>query len=190
MTTATTVVDVSPVLDLVIKLLVALALLVGSWLLHWLVRRVKLLNNAGFQAAWTDALDKSLTWAATQSTAIIKAKGWDHPDTHAAVIATAAEYLLAKFPAALAGVGLSANSVAADVLAALQRQLPATFATLVNNPALPAAIAPASVVINADLDKPLTVKPPVDLAAVLVPAAVLAGSAASGAVGKIASWTP
>jgi hypothetical protein len=138
-------VDVSPVVQSVIGLCAVALTVLGGIALQVVAAKWKVQLSASQSAEFDAALSKALTYGATTADAEIRAKGWDHPDVKNAVVATALTYAVAKFPDAIAAVGLSTDLTnptnVATITAALQRALPAAMLTASASPATPPAPA-------------------------------------------------
>ncbi len=141
-------VDLSPLWQAVIGLAAAALATFGSQALLAAKNRWNIQFSDAQVSAFDDALRKTITYEATQAQSLIASKGWDHVEVHDAVIANGLNTIVAKFPGALAGVGLStdlsdpANRQA--IQAALQRALPAAFTAAAASPATPPATAPVA----------------------------------------------
>jgi hypothetical protein len=147
-------VDISPLTNAAMQILGWVVLAVGGILVTlislklntWLGVKI----TAGNQAAFNAALNHSVTFGITQAEGAIKAKGWDDPTVKNVVLATALSAVTAKFPDALAAVGITGdlNSPAnvALVQEALQRALPAAALTASASPSTPPAPTPPVIV--------------------------------------------
>jgi hypothetical protein len=139
-------INLAPVIQTLVGLAATAIGILGSAVLYKLTQKFNLQISASQQAAFDSALNKSLTYGATQVTGMIAAKGWDSPTVHDAVIASAMTQAANTFPAALAGVGLTPNlndpRNAATLTAALQRALPQALAVASASPATPPTTAP------------------------------------------------
>lgn len=136
-----TVVDFHPIVQAVVGLAASALGILGSMVLARLNTKFHLDISAARQDAFDKALNKSLMYGATQATAEIAEKGWDHADTKSEVVATALNQAVSTFPEALAGVGLSTDLTdpknAATLTAALERALPAAMTEASASPATP-----------------------------------------------------
>jgi len=136
-------VDLTSVVQAVLGLCAVAITIFGGIALQALAKRFNLQISAGQIAAFDDALAKSLSYGVTAADTQIKAKGWDHPDVKNAVVASALTYAVAKFPAALHDIGLSANiddpKNAQTITEALRRALPAAMTAAAASPATPPA---------------------------------------------------
>jgi hypothetical protein len=109
----------------------------------WLIKRglayLGLKISADQADAYSDALTKLVqSGAAKLDNDVIVAKGWDHVDVKNATIANALNGAAAKFPEALAGVGL--DPAAPDFNAKLQAGLERVYATAM----IPVAASPVT----------------------------------------------
>lgn len=146
-------VDLSSVIQAVLGLCAVAISIFGGIALNALAARFKMQISASQTAAYDSALTKALTFGATAVDGTIRAKGWDHVDTKSAVVGSALTYLVAQFPDALKGVGLTTNADdpanAAKIKSALQRALPAAMLAAAASPSTPPASPVAPVVAAA-----------------------------------------
>lgn len=144
-------VDLSTVIQAVIGLCATAITIFGGIALTALAKRLNVQVSTAQVAMFDDALGKSLAAGVSASTAAIAAKGWDHIDVKNHVIGLALNTAVSKFPAALKGVGLSADLSdpmnVKTITEALERALPAAFTAAAASPATPPApVQPAIVV--------------------------------------------
>lgn len=115
----------------------------GGVALQAIARKFKTDASAQQVAAFDGALGKALQFGVTASEDLIRAKGWDHVDVKSQVVGIALNTMVARFPGALAAVGLSANlgdpANQKAIQDALQRALPAAFTVAAASPATPPA---------------------------------------------------
>ena len=133
--------DITPITNAAVEIGATLLMVFGAWAANSLKNKLNLDVSASQTAAFDDALNKAVTFAATQSEMAIKAKGWDSPDVKSVVLATALSSIAEKAPDALAGVGLSTDindpANRERLTHALQRALPSAFTTAAASPATP-----------------------------------------------------
>lgn len=147
-------VDISPIVQAAITVCATALSVFGSMALLAIAKRFNVQVSAGQAANYDAALDKALQYGVTQSTQLIKDKGWDHVDTQSAVVADALNYVVKREPAALAGVGLSGDfndpHTRTIIEQALTRALPAAFTSAAASPATPPApaSAPAAIIVQ------------------------------------------
>jgi hypothetical protein len=134
-------VDLSPILDAAVALAASALGVFGSLALraaeaHWHIQVTQAQNDD-----FDDALNKAITAGAAATETMIAEKGYDHPAVKSSVLNAALTYVAAKFPAALAGAGLSGNlgdpANARAITAALTRAYPAAMTTYSNSPVTP-----------------------------------------------------
>jgi hypothetical protein len=142
-------VDLSSIEQAVIGLCGVTITVFGSLALRALAAKFHVQLTASQTLMFDDALSKAATYGVVAANDEIKAKGWDHPEVKNAILEKALTYVVAKFPDALAGVGLSNKSDDPEnikaITAALERVIPsATLAASESPSTPPAALAMSS----------------------------------------------
>jgi hypothetical protein len=133
--------DLSPIIDSAIGMAGTALTVFGTLTLTAIAKHFNLQVSAQQTASFDDALEKSVTFGATQAEAQIRKNGWDSPDIKSPILNIALNTMAQKFPDALKGVGLSPDvgdpATAAKITAALTRAYPAAMATVAASPATP-----------------------------------------------------
>lgn len=137
----TTTVDLSPIIQWAVGFVATALGIIGSMVLLKLKTKLNLQISQSQQAAFDDALHKSLLYGTAKLTDEIAQKGWDKPDVHSQVVATAMQQAVKAFPDALNAVGLSTDlkdpKNVETLGAALERALPGAVAEAAASPATP-----------------------------------------------------
>jgi hypothetical protein len=141
---ATPILDLSPIISAVMQLAATVILAAGGYAIPRVLRWLGLKESEQARAALDSALHKAVTYGLQQSQALIKSKGWDHPQVRNAALADAATYLTTRFADTLKAVGTDVAKPEAveAVRGALERAFPAAVADAADSPATPPKTAP------------------------------------------------
>jgi hypothetical protein len=95
------------------------------------------------QNLWDIALQNAIAYGVQVSKSVITAKGWDHMDTHNAIVNAALTYIVTHNADILSAVGLTTNlsdpSNQNKIAEALSRAVPQVVGALANSAATPPA---------------------------------------------------
>jgi len=138
-TDPSTVISLSGIEQDILYLVGTVLLALASWAAQRLVKFLNLKNGDAIAANLTDAARKGIKFGTMQSLDVIKAKGWDHVDTHNAIGNAAVQFITDKFPGYLKDAGIDpATPEGAKKLADLvTRSLPDGIAEAAASPATP-----------------------------------------------------
>jgi hypothetical protein len=139
-------VDISPILQDVLSICVPVLTVLGSWALTRLATSLGVTISAGQRAQFEAALHNALAYGVTRAIGVISANGWDHPDVKSLVVASGLDYMITRFPDALAAVGLRGDLGSPENIGrlqgALERALPGAILAASASPATPPATSP------------------------------------------------
>jgi hypothetical protein len=121
-----------------------------GWVMQRVLARLKISLSDAQKAEMEDVAGKALTYGITQAQTKIKAQGWDSINVKDTVVATAAGYMVAQFPGAMANAGFdistpqAAHETTGKLMGILTRKFPEMATVAAASPATPPA--PASIV--------------------------------------------
>lgn len=137
-------IDLSPILTPILQVVgIGLAGLAAA-LIQRALARVNISITDAQRQQLEDAAAKSLQAGIGLMTDRIRAKGWDHPEVQNGAVAAAANYAIAKFPAALAAVGIDVSNpqqARAQLDGILNRKFPEEATKAAASPVTPPAPA-------------------------------------------------
>lgn len=133
-----------PIIQTVLQVMAMAIASVAIWAITRVAQHFGLKVSAEQSAQFDGALTKLVQSGVAKANDLIEAHGWDHVAVKNATIAGAMTGAAAKFPDALAGVGLSPDDPAfgQKLREALERIYPAAMAEVAASPATPPAPAP------------------------------------------------
>ncbi len=136
----TTTLVLTPLIDMLLQLVAAVLLSMGTWAVARLIRWLGLRNSAQATGALDDALQKSITFGLQQSQDLIRRKGWDDVDVRTSAIGQALPYMIERFPDVLKAVGVDTSDQASlqrIVSGALDRAFPQAASVAAASPGTP-----------------------------------------------------
>jgi hypothetical protein len=142
--------DWTPVFQAVIGIVAATLTAFGVPVLMKLAGRFGVQLDQAQAQQLEQMAQKALSFGAMQATDTIKAKGWDHVETHNAVLDAGLGYFIGHFPDKAKEIAkqitgtdsLTANASLAAIRDVLKRALPTGLAVAAASPATPPATAP------------------------------------------------
>jgi len=129
-----------PVINVLLPLLAALLLGVGTWAISRLVKWLNLKNAELITASLNDALHKSVAYGLQQSHDLIHANGWNSIEVKNKTLGTAFQYMIDRFPDTLKAVGvdpLKPDAIEKVVTSALDRVFPQAASIAASSPVTP-----------------------------------------------------
>lgn len=148
-------VNLNPLIEAAVGIGATALSIFGSIALNALRKRYSAQLSESQATAYQGALDKGLQYAVTQITGEIEKKGWGHIDVRNHAVDIGFNYVLAREPEALAGVGLSPKfddpNTRLVLTQALTRTLPTAFTLAAASPATPAAPPSSAPVVVAEV---------------------------------------
>jgi hypothetical protein len=132
-------IDLTPVFQLVLSLVVGALGIFGSWAFAALARKLGMQVTQQQQDLFDSALHKLVTMGASKSMGIIEAAGWNHPSVKDAILREAINAAMEKFPDAMKGVGIELGepNSTRKIRDALERVYPLAMTSVVASPVTP-----------------------------------------------------
>lgn len=134
-------IDLTPLFQLVLSLVVGALGIFGSWAFAALARKLGMQVTQQQQDLFDSALHKLVTMGASKSMGIIEAAGWNHPSVKDAILREAINAAMEKFPDAMKGVGIEPGepNSTRKIRDALERVYPLAMTSIVASPVTPAS---------------------------------------------------
>ncbi len=104
-----TIIDLGPILEIVIQLVGALLMTVGTWAVTMVSQKLKLSNDSEVRTYLQEALQRAVNFGIEK--ARTQAKDIKTVEVRNEVVADAANYVISKTPDALKKLGISEDSV-------------------------------------------------------------------------------
>jgi len=120
---STTAIDLAPIINPIISLAGTVLMGVASWALAKVAQLAGLGQQTALKQAVLDGVQRAITYAESQVGQ--KVSNGVPVDVHNAVVATAANYLITKFPGYIAKLGWTPQAISDLVVAHLPPPVPA-----------------------------------------------------------------